>query len=240
MTIYPAIDIKGGKAVRLRMGDFNLSTDYGDPAETALKWKSMGAKILHVVDLDAALCGAFKNRSAVASIIEAAKIPVQLGGGIRSLRDIEERLEKLGVWRVVIGTAAVEDPSLVCEAVKKYPGRIVVGIDAKGGKAATKGWTADSGKNASLLALDMKKLGVDTVIYTDISKDGMLSGPDIEGLTEMVQKTGMEIIASGGITTAEDIKKVIASGARGAIIGKALYTGSIGLKEALLAAEEKC
>jgi len=240
MTIYPAIDIKDERCVRLRMGEFGEATQYGDPVKAAVKWQSLGAKALHVVDLDAALTGTFKNRGSVASIIKAVKIPVQLGGGVRTMSDIEERLAGLGVWRVVIGTAAAEDPEFVSRAAMKYPGRVAAGIDARNGRASIRGWTADAGKSAVELALEMKRRGITTVIYTDISRDGMQSGPDTEGIREMVKKTGLEIIASGGITSVNDIKDAMAAGARGAIIGKALYSGSMSLTEALLAAEGKC
>lgn len=240
MRIYPAIDIKNGVCVRLLMGDMNNEMQYGDPVETALRWESMGAEVLHIVDLDAAVSGSFSNRDTIAKIVEAVKIPVQLGGGIRNFEDIKERLEGLNIWRVIIGTAAIENPSLLKEAVEKYPGRIVVGIDAKDGKVSTRGWTKYSDKTPASLALDMKGKGINTVIYTDIKRDGMLSGPDIEGTAQLVKSTGMEIIASGGVSSLDDIKKIKDTGAEGVITGKALYSGNIDLREAIRAGAKEC
>ena len=179
MIIYPAVDIKNGKCVRLQQGDMSKATTYGEPYEMALKWQSMGGEYIHLVDLDSAFSGGFKNHEAVKAILEKVTVPVQLGGGIRSMADIEERLENLNIARVIIGTAAVKNPALVAEAVKKYPGRIVVGIDAKDGKAAIEGWDGATGEDAVTLALKMKNIGIDTIIYTDIAKDGMLLGPNL-------------------------------------------------------------
>lgn len=232
MNIYPAIDIKNGVCVRLKMGDMGQATEYGDPAGMALKWQQSGAKFLHIVDLDAAFAGTFSNRDTVARIISNVGIPVQLGGGVRTMGDIEERLD-LGVWRVIIGTAAYEKPELVAEACAKYPGRIVLGLDAKNGSVATKGWAENTGADAVALALDMKARGVTTAIYTDISKDGMLTGPNIAGITNMVNQTGLSIIASGGMSCMQDVMRVGQTGAEGVIIGKALYTGAIDLKQAI-------
>ncbi len=233
MIIYPAIDLKNGVCVRLKMGDMEQATEYGDPAEVALKWQQLGAPYLHVVDLDAAFAGAFSNRDTVAKILRAVSIPVQLGGGIRCMKDIDERLESLDIRRVIIGTAAIENPALVEQAAAKYPGRIVVGIDAKDGRVATRGWASDTGEDPVCLANEMKKRGVDTIIYTDIARDGMLTGPNVDAVRHMVQKTGMEIIASGGMSVPGDVTAVKAAGAQGAIIGKALYTGSITIDEAI-------
>lgn len=239
MRIYPAIDIKNGACVRLRMGDMRQATEYGDPVETALKWQQEGAEVLHIVDLDAAFAGKFSNRETVAMILKAVSVPVQLGGGIRTMEDIDVRLNS-GVWRVIIGTAAFEDPGLVAEAAAKYPGRIVVGIDAKNGKVAIKGWANETDEDTVSLALKMKKLGIKTIIYTDIARDGMLTGPNIEGITETVNKTSLEVIASGGMSTLNDLYKVKGTGAKGVIIGKALYTGGIDLKQAISIGEGIC
>ncbi len=233
MIIYPAIDLKNGVCVRLKMGDMDQATEYGDPAEVARTWQQLGAPYLHVVDLDAAFAGAFSNRAAVANILKTVTIPVQLGGGIRSMKDIDERLESLDIRRVIIGTAAIENPELVEQAAAKYPGRIVVGIDAKDGRVATRGWASDTGKDPVHLANEMKKRGINTVIYTDIARDGMLTGPNVEALAAMAQQTGMEIIASGGMSVPGDITAVKNAGAKGVIIGKALYTGSITIGEAI-------
>lgn len=232
MIIYPAIDLKNGACVRLKMGDMAQATQYGDPAEVAKRWQQQGAQYLHVVDLDAAFAGTFANSEAVKSILRAVTIPVQLGGGVRTMADIEQRLE-LGIARVIIGTAAIENPQLVEQAAKKYPSRIVAGIDAKDGRVATRGWATDTGEDPVSLALKMKRLGVETVIYTDIARDGMLTGPNSAGVQSMAEKTGMEIIASGGMSVLKDVSDVKETGAQGVIIGKALYTGGIDLAAAI-------
>ncbi len=233
MIIYPAIDLKNGVCVRLKMGDMEQATEYGDPAEVALKWQQLGAPYLHVVDLDAAFAGAFSNRDTVAKILRAVSIPVQLGGGIRCMKDIDDRLGSLDIKRVIIGTAAIENPELVKQAAAKYPGRIVVGIDAKDGRVATRGWASDTGENPVNLANEMKKRGIDTIIYTDIARDGMLTGPNVDAVKAMVEQTGMEIIASGGMSVPGDVTAVKDAGAQGVIIGKALYTGGITIDEAI-------
>ena len=232
MIIYPAIDLKNGTCVRLKMGDMQQATQYGDPAKVAQRWQQQGAQYLHVVDLDAAFAGAFSNSEAVKSILRAVSIPVQLGGGVRTMADIDERLE-LGIARVIIGTAAIENPQLVQQAAKKYPSRIVAGIDAKDGRVATRGWATDTGEDPVSLALKMKSLGIETVIYTDIARDGMLTGPNAAGVKNLVEKTGMEIIASGGMSILGDVSDVKQTGAQGVIIGKALYTGGIDLAAAI-------
>lgn len=239
MKIYPAIDLKGGVCVRLKMGDMAQATEYGDPAEVALRWQKSGAEYLHVVDLDAAFAGEFVNRDAVMSIIRAVKIPVQLGGGVRSMADIKERLA-LGVARVIIGTAALEAPELVAQSALKYPGSIVVGIDAKDGRVATRGWAEQTKVSPVLLAQEMKIRGIRTIIYTDISRDGMLTGPNIPSLQAMVEQTGLEIIASGGMSQLDDVKHVAQAGAAGVIIGRALYTNDIDLAEAIRLGVEAC
>ena len=233
MIIYPAIDLKNGVCVRLKMGDMDQATEYGDPAEVALKWQQLGAPYLHVVDLDAAFAGTFSNRDAVEKILKAVSIPVQLGGGVRSMKDIDERLSSLDIRRVIIGTAAIENPELVEQSAAKYPGRIVVGIDAKNGRVATRGWASDTGEDPVRLAKEMKKRGVSTIIYTDIARDGMLTGPNVEAVKNMVLNTGMEIIASGGMSVPSDVTAVKGAGAQGVIIGKALYAGSITIGEAI-------
>lgn len=233
MTIYPAIDLKDGRCVRLERGDMSRATDYGEPHIVAKKWQDMGAKYLHVVDLDAAFAGRFENRKAVEKILKAVQIPVQLGGGIRSMEDIDLRLEGLAIARVIIGTAAYEDPELVRRALHKYPGRIAVGIDAKEGRVALKGWADVKDVSPVSLALRMKGLGVDTVIYTDIAQDGMLTGPNLAATREMIEKTGLNVIASGGIGSIADIAAVKNTGAAGVIVGRALYTGNVELMKAL-------
>ncbi len=233
MILYPAIDLKNGVCVRLKMGDMDQATEYGEPAEVALKWQQMGAQYLHVVDLDAAFAGEFSNYDTVAKILRTVSIPVQLGGGVRSIEDIDLRLGDLGIRRVIVGTAAIENPELVEEAAAKYSNRIVVGIDAKDGRVATRGWASDTGEDPVSLANEMKKRGIATIIYTDIARDGMLTGPNVAAVKNMVKQTGMEIIASGGMSIPDDVKAVKEAGAQGVIIGKALYTGSINLSEAI-------
>jgi phosphoribosylformimino-5-aminoimidazole carboxamide ribotide isomerase len=233
MIIYPAVDIKNGKCVRLEKGDMNKATKYGEPYKMAKQWQSLGAEYIHLVDLDSAFTGGFKNYDAVSKILDNINIPVQLGGGIRTMEDIDERLRKLNIDRVIIGTAAVKNPDLVKQAVSKYPGRIVVGIDAKDGKAAIEGWDGETGIDAVTLALSMKEIGIDTIIYTDIAKDGMLSGPNLEATKEMVQKTGMNIIGSGGMSCQTDVINIKKTGVSGVIVGRALYTKDIDLKEAM-------
>lgn len=233
MIIYPAVDIKNGKCVRLEKGDMSKATKYGEPFEIAKKWQSLGCEYIHLVDLDSAFTGGFKNYDAVLKILENVSIPVQLGGGIRTMEDIEERLLKLNITRVIIGTAAVKNPNLVKKAVEKFPGRIIVGIDAKDGMAAIEGWEGVTDKDAVSLALSMKDIGIDTIIYTDISKDGMLCGPNLNATEEMVLKTGMNIIASGGMSNMEDVRNIKKTGVSGVIIGKALYTGDIDLEKAM-------
>ena len=233
MKIYPAIDIKDGKCARLIQGDMNRAKEYGDPVEMALKWEAQGADFLHVVDLNAAFTGEFVNKETVKEIVKHIKIPIQMGGGVRSKEDISIRIDEVGVSRVIVGTMAYEDKSLVEWAVGKYKDRIAVGIDAKNGKVATKGWAEGTDKDPVELAVEMKAMGVDTIIYTDISRDGMLSGPNTEKTTEMVKKTWMNVIASGGITTIDDIIAVRGTGACGVIIGTAFYEGTIDFKEAM-------
>lgn len=234
MRLYPAIDIKNGKCVRLLQGQFDKETVYSDsPIEVAKKWKEAGASFIHVVDLDGALDGIWTNKKTIASIVQDVNIPVQTGGGIRKLEDIEERLN-VGLNRVIIGTLAIKKPELVKQAVKKFGSdKIVVGIDAKDGMVAVHGWEEVSEVSALDLCLQMKEYGVNTIVYTDISKDGMMSGPNIEQTKELVEKTGMDIIASGGVSNIDDLKNIRSINAEGAIIGKALYTEAIDLVEAV-------
>jgi len=239
MTIYPAIDIKNGVCVRLKMGDMQQATEYGDPAEIAAEWQRQGAEYLHLVDLDAAFAGEFCNRNTVARILETVSIPVQLGGGVRTLADIEDRLE-MGISRVIIGTAAIENPDMVAQAAARYPGRIAAGIDAKDGRVLTRGWAKGTEEDPVALALKMKALGINTVIYTDISRDGMMTGPNVEGVRRMVEATGMDIIASGGMSAPGDVRRIMETGASGVIIGKALSAGAIDLKKAIEMGKKTC
>ena len=241
MIIYPAIDIRGGRCVRLTEGRFDAETVFADDAaEMALKWAGMGAEFLHLVDLDGALAGEGKNVPVIERILQSVNIPVQLGGGIRNLETIEKLLA-LGVTRLILGSAAVKNPQLVEEACKKYPGHIAVGIDAKNGEVAIEGWGKGSGVAATELAKQMATYGVETIIYTDISRDGMLSGVNVEATAALARACGVPIIASGGVASIEDIRRVKAveaDGVQGCIIGKAIYTGAVDLKEALALAKE--
>ena len=241
MIIYPAIDIRGGRCVRLTEGRFDAETVFADdPAEMALKWAGMGAEFLHLVDLDGALAGEGKNVPVIERILQSVNIPVQLGGGIRNLETIEKLLA-LGVTRLILGSAAVKNPQLVEEACKKYPGHIAVGIDAKNGEVAIEGWGKGSGVAATELAKQMAAYGVETIIYTDISRDGMLSGVNVEATAALARACGVPIIASGGVASIEDIRRVKAveaDGVQGCIIGKAIYTGAVDLKAALALAKE--
>ncbi len=241
MYILPAIDIKDGKCVRLYKGDFAQTTVYHEnPAEVALQWQSKGAKYLHLVDLDGAIVGEPKNINVVKEILQAVKIPVEIGGGIRSLETIAMYLNA-GIDRVILGTAAVKDPNLAriaCEEFGKE--RIVLGLDAKNGYIATEGWLETSGVTAIELALRMKELGIIRIIYTDISKDGTLTGVNVQATKELAEATGMHVIASGGVASIADIKallEVSAKGIEGVIVGKAIYTGSLVLEEALALVE---
>ena len=241
MIIYPAIDIRGGRCVRLTEGRFDAETVFADdPAEMALKWAGLGAEFLHLVDLDGALAGEGKNVPVIERILKSVTIPVQLGGGIRNLATIEKLLE-LGVTRLILGSAAVKNPELVQEACKKFPGHIAVGIDAKKGEVAIEGWGQGSGVAATELAKKMADFGVETIIYTDISRDGMLSGVNVESTAALARACGVPIIASGGVASIEDIRRVKAveaDGVQGCIIGKAIYTGAVDLQEALALAKE--
>ena len=233
MRIYPAIDVKGGKAVRLVQGKFDEVTVFNDnPADAAKVWADSGASYIHIVDLDGARYGKSFIIDVLKEISSKYDIPVQIGGGVRTIEDVKTRIDA-GASRVIIGTAAVKNPGLVKEAVAFYGDKIAVGVDAKDGMAAIKGWEEVSDITAVDLCLKMKELGVKTIIYTDISKDGMMCGPNIEATKELIEKTGMDIIASGGVSKIEDLENVYNINAQGVIIGKALYNGAINLKEAI-------
>ncbi|MBN1278807.1 MAG: 1-(5-phosphoribosyl)-5-[(5-phosphoribosylamino)methylideneamino]imidazole-4-carboxamide isomerase [Chlorobium sp.] len=227
MLIIPAIDIKDGKCVRLTRGDFNQQKIYLDkPLDMAIIWRKQNAKMLHVVDLDAALSGEPVNFVRIKEIVEALDIPIQVGGGIRSVEAVKRYLD-IGVSRVVIGSAAVTNPELVAELMTLYrSSRIVVGIDADNGIPKIKGWTESGSMQDYELALEMKKMGVERIIYTDISRDGMMQGFGYESTKRFAEKAGMKITASGGVTSSEDLKRLIELqqyGVDSVIIGKALY-----------------
>lgn len=238
MILFPAIDIRGGKCVRLLKGRFDQETVFADrPADMAIKWQSQGGKYLHIVDLDGALQGRPVNLEAIRDIIANVNVPVQLGGGIRNIESIEAWLEA-GVSRVILGSIAVKNPDLVKEACKKFGERIVVGIDAKDGEVAVEGWGISGGVKATELAKRMADVGVARIIYTDISRDGTLSGVNVESTVELARAAGIPVIASGGVAGMDDVYKVAAAPEiEGMIIGKALYTGKIELAEALRVAK---
>ncbi|NLF46184.1 MAG: 1-(5-phosphoribosyl)-5-[(5-phosphoribosylamino)methylideneamino]imidazole-4-carboxamide isomerase [Syntrophomonadaceae bacterium] len=240
MIIYPAIDLKDGQCVRLIQGRIEDKTVYSnDPASTAAAFAASGAGYLHVVDLDGAFQGSPRNSEAIAAIAAAIDIPFQVGGGLRSIGDVD-RILGLGAARVIIGTRAVKNPDFLKEMLELYgPEKIVLGIDARDGMAAVEGWVETTAIPAVKLGIDMKDLGARHCIYTDISRDGLLAGPNLAAIREMAEKTGLQIIASGGVSTLEnieDLKSMESWGVTGAIIGKALYDGKIDLAAALSAA----
>lgn len=233
MRILPAIDIRAGQVVRLTRGDYDTTTVYAsDPAAIARQFAETGCGDLHVVDLDGAKNGELSNFDAVRAITRATGMLVEIGGGIRSMERIE-RYISLGVGRCIIGTAAVSDPEFLKTALMEYGERIAVGVDAKDGLVAVSGWLRVTKIDSMEFCERLRDMGVKTVIYTDISRDGMLSGPNHEIYRALAGVEGLNVIASGGVTTVADVEKLNASGIYGAIIGKALYTGMISLKEAL-------
>lgn len=239
VTILPAIDLMDGRAVRLRQGRKNERTEYfADPTVPACRFTEAGARFIHVVDLDGAFEGVSKNLDSVARIVEAVegRAAVELGGGIRSL-ERAERILDLGVSRVILGTAVLTDPGLPAEAVRRFgPERIVVGLDARDGRVAVRGWEELSGALALDVARGLSGSGVERIIYTDIATDGMLSGPNLPALESMARVSGLKVIASGGISSLEHVRAVAAlekSGVEGMIIGKAIYDGALSLEEAL-------
>lgn len=236
MIILPAIDLKEGRCVRLEQGLMDKDTVYNDdPAAQALLWQEQGGEFLHIVDLDGAFAGVPKNKSAIQSIVSAIDIPSELGGGIRDLETIEAYLD-LGINRVILGTVAKENPDLVKEACRRFPGQIVVGIDAKDGLVAVRGWADVTKKKATGMAKEMEGFGVEAIIYTDISRDGMMQGPNIEATKALAEAISIPVIASGGLSTLDDIRRLLeieSSGVSGVITGKAIYSGAIDLREAV-------
>lgn len=233
MIIYPAIDIIGGKCVRLQQGSYSDVTVFGDsPVDMARKWESLGAEYLHVVDLDGARSGKSENAEIIAQIAKTLKIPVQIGGGIRTLETIETYLSG-GLSRVILGTSAVNNREMLISALKEYKDKIAVGIDAKDGKVAIHGWEKTSDFTAVEFAKEVEALGTKTIIYTDISRDGMLKGPNLQAMKEMADSVSLNVIASGGVSKLADIVDLKQTGVSGVIVGKALYTGNVNLKEAI-------
>lgn len=233
MILFPAVDILDNRAVRLLYGQRDKVTDYGDPVELALRWSDMGAQYLHVVDLNGAFDDSAVNRETLKKLVKELKIPVQLGGGIKTLDKIKYYLEEVGVTRVIVGTACVTAPDVADKACALYGNKIVAGIDCKDGFVAIKGWVEKSDLTAQKVALDMKERGSDTVVYTDISRDGALTGVNVDATAELAKNTGMKIIASGGMSCIEDIIKLMQKDVYGAILGRAIYNGNIDLSDAL-------
>jgi len=237
VLLIPAIDLKDGRCVRLRQGDMRRETIYSeDPVAVALQWEQLGAPLLHVVDLNGAIEGRPANLAQIEAILNAVSVPIQVGGGVRT-RDTVRTYLGCGAKRVVMGTAVLQDRAVLEDACELFPERILVGIDAKNGKVAVKGWTAVSDTSARDLVKTLAGLNLAGVIYTDISRDGMLEGPDLSSLKAFVKDSPVSVIASGGITRIEDIRAIQALDPRieGVIVGKALYDGKLDLKAALAA-----
>ena len=236
MIIIPAIDIKQGRCVRLLQGEMDKETVFSDdPAAMARRWEDEGAELIHVVDLDGAVEKKPKNLDAIRAIVRQAGIPIQVGGGIRDMETIDMYFD-IGVTRVVIGSEAVNNPELVREACGKWPGRIVVGIDARGGMVAIEGWTQTTDVSAGVLGKQFEDAGVAAINFTDIERDGMRSGPNIEATRDLARAVNIDVVASGGVSSMQDIKNLApleADGVVGVISGRALYDGSLDLREAL-------
>jgi phosphoribosylformimino-5-aminoimidazole carboxamide ribotide isomerase len=233
LEIIPAIDIRGGRCVRLYQGDYGRETVYSDdPVDTALYWQSLGASRIHIVDLDGAASGKPGNYDIIREIANAVLIPTQLGGGIRDMETVEMYL-KAEVDRVILGTIAIEDPWLVGEACRRYSDSVVVSIDTKDGYVATRGWQLETKMKTVELVDELSKLGVKRIVYTDISRDGTLTEPNFAQIYELTNHTRMRIIASGGVANINHLQLLQKLGVEGAIVGKALYTGDVKLKQAL-------
>ncbi len=239
MELIPAIDLRNGKCVRLYQGDYEQETVFSDdPVSMAERWQSEGAKRLHLVDLDGAARGEPCNLDAIEKIAATVEIPVQVGGGIRTLA-MTEHLLNLGVGRVILGTVAIENPEIVAEACDKFNDQIIVGIDARDGWVATRGWLQQSRTPAHELATKMVALGAGRFIYTDISRDGTLTSPNLEAVAELVSQVSVPIIAAGGISSVEHLTRLAELGVEGAIVGRAIYTGDVNLEEAMKSVDQK-
>jgi phosphoribosylformimino-5-aminoimidazole carboxamide ribotide isomerase len=238
--VIPAIDLQRGRCVRLVQGDFDRSTVFGDdPAEMARRWEAAGARRIHVVDLDGAKAGAPRQLPVVAEIVKAVGVPVQLGGGLRSLDDVAAALD-LGVDRVIVGTKAIEDPAFVEAALSRYGRRVGIGIDARDGRVAVRGWVDLSDVDALELARSMQARGVATIVYTDIGRDGMLIGPNLEAMRHMAEAVpDVAVIASGGVGALRDVLALASTGTVGVVVGKAIYTGDVDLGEAIQAVADQ-
>ncbi len=231
--IIPAVDILNGKCVRLKQGRYNAETVYAnDPVEIAKKWQDEGANRIHIIDLDGARTGIPKNIHVIESICKALKVPIQVGGGIRNLDTIKQLID-FGVDRIILGTTAVKNPNTLATMCEKFGSHIIVSIDSKDDKVTSEGWTQVSKKDTKTLAQEAVTLGVKRFVYTDISRDGMLTGPNIEGIKRFISYVNVPVIASGGISKKEDIDNIKQTGAEGCILGKALYEGKIKLTQIL-------
>lgn len=238
MILYPAIDIRGGRAVRLVEGDYARETVYdADPVDAAIRWTESGAEWIHIVDLDGARDGRRTNRDAINRIRNAVNCHIQLGGGLRTMLDLHA-VDELGVDRMVIGSAAVTDPDLVADAVTSFGSRIAVGLDARNGKLATNGWKDQTDIDVVDAALQFAGIGIEHVVFTDILRDGVMGGPNLEALEHMIRTVPANIIASGGISSLDDIRAVRNVGAAGVIIGSALYKRAFALADALACATD--
>ena len=233
MIIFPAIDIKDNKCVRLLQGDFDKVNVYGnDPSLMAKKWEDNGAKFLHMVSLNGARGEGNVNDESIKKLLSTVNIPIQMGGGIRSKERVKELLD-LGVDRVILGSVAIKDKELLKDLISQYKEKIVVSVDAKNGKVAAQGWEEVSDVNSLDFCKELEEMGVKTIVYTDISKDGMMIGPNFDIYEKLSKETNLDIIASGGVTSIEDVKKLKAMDLYGVIIGKSLYENKIDLKEVL-------
>jgi len=236
LIIIPAVDIQGGKCVRLLQGDFEKVTVYSDsPVEMALKWQEKGAERIHIVDLDGSRSGTPRNWQTIEAVAKAVRVPVQVGGGIRDMKTVEGYLN-LGVARVILGTAALRDRSFVKAVCQKYPGRIILGLDARDGRAAVQGWTEATEASVLDIARGYEDAGVDAIVYTDIKRDGMETGVNVEATAALARSVRIPVIASGGVSGIADIERLLTvekDGVIGVIVGKALYTGALSLEEAI-------
>jgi phosphoribosylformimino-5-aminoimidazole carboxamide ribotide isomerase len=237
MIILPAIDLIGGRCVRLRQGDYSRETVFDeDPAAVARRFEAAGATWLHVVDLDGARLGEPRNVDTIRAMVSAVRMSVEVGGGIRTTQAAADLLG-MGVHRVIVGTRAVREPEWLAEIAGKFPGRVALGLDAKSGRVAVEGWQRQAGCTAAEVAESAAGLPLAAIIYTDIARDGMMVGPNVEAAAELVKATRLPVIASGGVTTADDVRRLKKAGAAGAIIGRALYEGKMTLEAALQAAQ---
>jgi phosphoribosylformimino-5-aminoimidazole carboxamide ribotide isomerase len=236
MEIWPAIDIRGGKCVRLKQGDYGRETVFGDdPAAMAHRWVDDGAQFLHLVDLDGARSAAPANRQAVAAIVAAVDVPCELGGGVRSEETIRSLLD-LGLSRLVVGTRALKEPVWFRQMARQFPHKLVLGIDARDGRVSTDGWLETSATDATELARQLADEPIAAIVYTDIATDGMMAGPNVPAMEAMQQAVACPVIASGGVTTVDDVRRLARAKLAGCIIGRALYEGTITVHDALAAA----